>query len=439
MNPTNPPSSDNDSPPSQHQQQQQSSADQERQLQNRLAQRQHQERKKRRIQELEQQVLELEQRQQQQRGLRAVAVGSSSNQSLYSPARSVGTSSAFKPFPTIPHGNLKELPVPAEKDQIKQLPPAVRRTVQNRLAQRASRQRKKERIRELEARLTELLNNTGDDDGAPPQNLYYAQAPLPPQAPSQQQQQLPIPATAPVPYESQVDLEKVRQTEIRLRELEAENARLRILAGQAERAAVERVASLSSANSSEYGNSTRPSSPESLHDGMVVLPPIRNMFPSPPQAAPAAGPYSASSSAAPLPPNRYQQQQQQQQQQYSYNAPSPGPTYSPQQYIQSPLAPHHQSIRRPEYDNSSPYPQPRAYSAPQQYQPQQYQYGPHPPPPVHHHHQPPPMQQQQQQHPQQHQQQQHLHQQQQQHLHQSTTNQSYLNNTTRQNYDDRQE
>ncbi|KAJ3026364.1 UNVERIFIED_CONTAM: hypothetical protein HDU68_005770 [Siphonaria sp. JEL0065] len=347
MDPSSQHPSDNEADSSQQQQfdqQQQSSAstsagapetsmEVERQLQNRLAQRQHQERKRQRIQDLEQQVYDLE----QQRAQFGRVVSTAASHSPATPRRNPGFN-----YPTFPHGNMKELPVPAEKDQIKQLPPDVRRTVQNRLAQRASRQRKKERIKILEARLEELLT---DDNGqyfqAPPQSQVVA---IPPQQPMLIPQQFFGRIITPP------EDERVRQTELRLRELEAENARLRVLANQAERS-VERA--------STSAQSSVTNSPVSSHEGLVYLPPIRSLL-TPGQAAPAAGPSIPQVHQQPI----VQQQQQQ--------------TYLTQQYASNEQHYQHQQYQRSQQQFSTVTPyiaqqQPIGYYQQQHPVPQQQQ------------------------------------------------------------------
>ncbi|KAJ3139758.1 hypothetical protein HK100_011169 [Physocladia obscura] len=62
--------------------------------------------------------------------------------------------------PAIPHGNLKPLPA-IDPDAIKALPLAERRIVQNRISQRALRQRRKEKINELQSLIMTLTKELG--------------------------------------------------------------------------------------------------------------------------------------------------------------------------------------------------------------------------------------------------------------------------------------
>ncbi|KAJ3341746.1 hypothetical protein HDU83_006485 [Entophlyctis luteolus] len=134
--------------------------EQHRLAQNRLAQRLHQQRIKDRIASLEAKVNELlalkSATAHDHAGSDAPSCsgGSSAKLSALTTTNVVGTrphskgeSSLSRPLP--PHGNLKQLPF-TNPSALKSIPVEERRVIQNRLSQRASRQRKKDRIKELE-------------------------------------------------------------------------------------------------------------------------------------------------------------------------------------------------------------------------------------------------------------------------------------------------
>ncbi|KAJ3092028.1 hypothetical protein HK100_007038, partial [Physocladia obscura] len=127
--------------------------EQQRLAQNRIAQRAHQLRVKNKILVLELKVHDLLEL-RKQRGI------------CVSPAAASATAATAnnlipkKPVPSGPHGNLKELPFD-DLSAIKDLPAVERRALQNRISQRALRQRRKDRIYELETRVAELSLELG--------------------------------------------------------------------------------------------------------------------------------------------------------------------------------------------------------------------------------------------------------------------------------------
>ncbi|KAJ3058912.1 hypothetical protein HDU98_005035, partial [Podochytrium sp. JEL0797] len=119
-----------------------------RKLLSRQAQQLHQQRKRNRVESLEAKIAQLE----QQRGTE-VRGGPSNG------VPNIPVAADSYQFPAAqPHGNRKPLPFAPTKLKLKQLPASERRTIQNRISQRASRERAKRRVQELEEKLRRLSN-----------------------------------------------------------------------------------------------------------------------------------------------------------------------------------------------------------------------------------------------------------------------------------------
>ncbi|KAJ3381221.1 hypothetical protein HDU84_005264, partial [Entophlyctis sp. JEL0112] len=160
--------------------------EQHRLAQNRLAQRLHQQRIKNRIAGLEAKVNELQALKRQRIETAGhVDIGAPSyggRSSAKIPALSAtnaeirpqtkGETSAGRAVP--PHGNLKQLPF-TNPSALKSIPVEERRVIQNRLSQRASRKRKKDRIKELEALVADLEHELQISSAAEKVNGYHTQ------------------------------------------------------------------------------------------------------------------------------------------------------------------------------------------------------------------------------------------------------------------------